>query len=458
VLTTPAWELAVRSFSTLLLALVSAALAAACVASPVAQPTAAPPSSAASYLAPLAADKQVSITFENYNLASAGIGRDATLKMLDEFGKQHPNINVETKATSSDNMFPSIQAEVAAGTPPDIAQLVLREWDLNVENLPVKPLTDLIAPDELQQHIAGTYPIHPKAVQLTVRNGKMQGLPYVFSTPTLFYNADLFTAAGLNPDQPPKTWEEVEAAGKQIKERTGNAGLYIACIENDWCAQAVLLSNGARIMSEDRTRIMFGEPAAIEVFQFWQKMVQEGAHAKLSDAEGLDAFQAGKIGMYLQTSAVQGSLLTASAGKWQLRATGMPAFGTKPAVPTNSGSGLAILSADPDKQRAAWELMKFLTSEHAFQIITAEIGYLPLRTGIVNDDKYLKSWVAQNPQILPNIQQMDNLAPSVSYPGQNALQVRKLYLTSFQQVLFDGADAAKTMQDAAARAQELIAQ
>jgi multiple sugar transport system substrate-binding protein len=432
-------------------------LATACVAAPSAQPTSSAPA-AGHYLPPLPADKQVTIAFENYNLASAGIGRDATLKMLDEFQQQHPNIKVETKGTGSDNMFPSIQAEVAAGNPPDIAQLVLREWDLNVENLPVKSLNDLISPDELQAHIGGTYPIHPKAVDLTVRNGKMLGLPYVFSTPTLFYNADLFKAAGLDPDQPPKTWDEVEAAGKQIKDRTGNGGLYIACIENDWCAQAILLSNGARIMSEDRTKIAFGDPPAIEVYRFWQRMVQEGAHAKLSDAEGLDAFQAGKIGMYLQTSAVQGTLLKAAAGKWELRATGMPAFGTHPVVPTNSGSGLAILASDPDKQRAAWELMKFLTSEHAFQIITSEIGYLPLRTGIVNDEKYLKSWVAQNPQILPNIQQMDNLAPSLSYPGQNALQVRKLYLTSFQQVIFDGADAQKTMQDAAARAQELISQ
>ena len=79
-------------------------------------------------------------------------------------------------------------------------------------------------------------------------------------------------------------------------------------------AQAVLLSNGAHVMSEDRTRIMFGEPPAIEVYRDWQRWVQEGVHAKLSYAEGLDAFQAGKIGMYLQTSAVQGSLLKAASG------------------------------------------------------------------------------------------------------------------------------------------------
>jgi multiple sugar transport system substrate-binding protein len=126
---------------------------------------------------------------------SSPASRDAILRMLDEFHQQHLNVTVDTKATSSGEMFSSIQAQVAAGNPPDLAQLVLREWDLNVENLPVKPLTDLIAPDELQAHLQNTYPMHPKAVKLTERNTKLQGLAYVFTTPTLFYNADLFKAA-----------------------------------------------------------------------------------------------------------------------------------------------------------------------------------------------------------------------------------------------------------------------
>src|ERR1700730_6019258 len=60
---------------------------------------------APTYPAPLAADQQITISFENYNLASAGIGREATLKMLDEFHQQHPKITVETKATADQQMF-----------------------------------------------------------------------------------------------------------------------------------------------------------------------------------------------------------------------------------------------------------------------------------------------------------------------------------------------------------------
>lgn len=443
------------SFVPLALALVLSAAACAPAA-----PPAAPQQSAAGgaprYLAPLPKDKTVTITFENYNLASAGIGREATLKMIAEFEQANPNIKVETKATGAQQIFPSIQAQLAAGNPPDIAQLLLREWDLNVENLPLQTLTDIVPPDELNAHLGGQHPLHPRAVKLTERNGKLQGLPYVFSTPTLFYNADLFKQAGLDPDQPPRTWEEVRRAAKQIKDGTGAEGLYVSCIEEDWCTQGVMLSNGGRVMSEDRSQILWGEPASVEVFRFWQAMVQEGGHSKLSGKESMEAFQAGKLGMYMYTSAVQGSLLKAAQGKFEVKATGMPSFGDKPAVPTNSGSGLAILASDPEKQRAAWELMKHLTNERAFQIITAEIGYLPLRTSIVNDEKYLKGWVAENPQILPNVQQMDNLAPSYSFPGQNHLEIRKLFLTSVQQVLLQGADVEKTLKESQARAQALL--
>src|SRR6187399_543530 len=78
---------------------------------PATGPTSAAPGkpAASAYLAPLPADKQVTIKFENYNLASAGLGRDATLEMIASFEAAHPNVKVETKATGSEEMFPSIQ-------------------------------------------------------------------------------------------------------------------------------------------------------------------------------------------------------------------------------------------------------------------------------------------------------------------------------------------------------------
>jgi multiple sugar transport system substrate-binding protein len=397
----------------------------------------------------------VTLRVENYNLASAGVGRDATLEMIAAFERRSPNVKVDAKATRDQEIFPSVQAQVVAGTPPDVVQFLLREWDLNVENLPLVPLDELVPPDELRQHLAGKHAFHPRAVALTQRKNKTYGLAYVFSTPTLFYNATLFGQAGLDPERSPQTWEEVAAAAARIKERTGNDGLYIACIENDWCAQGILLSNGARVMNPDRARVSFGEPAAVEVYRFWQGMVQSGAHSSLSAADSQAAFQAGKMGMLLQTSAVQGALLGSAQGKFELRSAGMPRFGARPAVPVNSGSGLAVLSQDPVKRRAAWELVKHLTTEDAFQVITTQIGYLPLRPGMLDDEQYLKNWPNRS-VILPNIRQLDELQPSLSYPGQNHLRIRDLFLDTLQRVLYRGEDAGRSFADAQTRAQALM--
>jgi multiple sugar transport system substrate-binding protein len=45
--------------------------------------------------------------------------------------------------------------------------------------------------------------------RLGVVNGDIYGIPWTLSTPVLFYNTDLFKAAGLNPQSPPTTWSQV---------------------------------------------------------------------------------------------------------------------------------------------------------------------------------------------------------------------------------------------------------
>ncbi|MDY7106273.1 MAG: ABC transporter substrate-binding protein [Actinomycetota bacterium] len=396
----------------------------------------------------------VTIRFESYNLASAGVNFDATMEMLEDFQEENPLITVETVGTGSEEMFPSLQAQVVAGDPPDVAQVLLREWDQNIENLPLVELEEAFG-DEVDEQLESGHPFHPRARMLTERDGQIHGLPYVFSTPTLFYNADLFVEAGLDPEDPPATWDEVAEAAQAVADGTdADGGLYIACIELDWCTQGILLSNGARVMSPDRTEITWASPEAIEVYEFWQDMVESGAHVDMTGADALDAFSAGRLGLYLQTSAVQGRILESSAGSWELRTTGMPAFGDKDPVPVNSGSGLGILATDPVQQRAAWELVKYLTSEDSMQIITTQMGYLPLRPDMIDDPEYLGDWEHRE-LILPNLDQLDTLEPSLSFPGQNALQIRDEFLESLELVLFNGADATETFTASEADANEL---
>jgi multiple sugar transport system substrate-binding protein len=400
-------------------------------------------------------EQPVTITFYNYNLASAGLGADATRKLIAEFMAANPNVTVEGIGYSSADAS-RIQADLAAGLPVDLVQTVFSDLDFAVQNFGAQALEDIAPAEEITAHLAG---MHPNGTKLGVLNGKTYGLAYTFSTPVLFYNADLFRAAGLDPENPPQTWDELKTAALAIEEKTeaeGFTGGITGPGAVDWLFQGVVRSNNGEVISRDRTTMKFAEPEAVEAVKMLRDLYDAGAYENYDFNGAIEGMAAGKLGMYLQTSALQSSLVSGAEGNYELRATTMPRFGEKPTRPNNSGSALTIHTTDPLKQRAAWELMKFLTSEHGYTVITSEIGYLPLRPAIVDDPKYLAGWVSEHPLVQPNLEQLDRLEPWDPMPGPNYRQIMKTMMDAVEMSVFGGADVEATLKDAQANAQALM--
>lgn len=395
----------------------------------------------------------VTITFYNYNLASAGLGREATLGLIEEFMRRNPLVTVEPIAAPSNEVLSRVQADMVAGMQPDLAQLVFRDLIYAAKELGAEPLEDL-AGEELAAHSVGMV---PNGLALGEVEGKTYGLAYVFSTPVMFYNADLFRAAGLDPDQPPRTWEEVKDAGLAIAKATGKHGFFPGAygpIDGTFVYQAIVMSNGGKV--RDGNTLTFADPAAAEAVAMLRDLMDSGAHARIDVGAHLDTFQSGNLGMFLWTSAVQNRLIKAAEGNFELRVAPMPAFGEKPTAPTNSGSALFLFSKEPEKQRAAWELMKFLTSEYAYNEITTKIGYLPLRPGMVEDPKWLKDWVEANPMIKPNLSQLERLTPNIAFPGPNYRQVENMMKEAMTEAVFGSGDPVETLKAAQERGQPLM--
>ncbi|MGI6854764.1 ABC transporter substrate-binding protein [Mesorhizobium sp. 1B3] len=405
---------------------------------------------------PATVDQPVTISYYNYNLASAGNGAEATKRLIAEFEAANPNIKVEGIGVGPAEITSRIQADVAAGRVPDVVQMVFSDLEFTVDNLGAAALEDMVPAEELAAHFQG---MSPQGLKLGVLNDKTYGLAYTFSTPVLFYNADLFSQAGLDPDKPPKTWAEVKSAALAIVDKTDAEGLATGIFgptAGDWLFQGVLRSNNGGLMSADRKSLTFAEPAALEAVTMLRDLYESGAYANLDLTAAMEGMASGNVGMYLQTSAIQGFLVKGAEGKFELRASTMPRFGDKPQRPNNSGSALVILSRDPLKRRAAWELMKSMTSKEAYTVITAEIGYLPLRTDIVDDPKYLGNWVKEHPLIQPNLEQLGLLERWESFPGPNYRQIQKTMMEGAEMAVFGGVDPAETMQAAQASAQAMM--
>lgn len=399
-------------------------------------------------------DEPVTITFYNYNLAHANAGATATKELIAEFEAANPNIKVEPIPVPSNEIGARVQADMVAGRQPDVAQLVFRDLIYIASDLGANALEDMVPADELAAHLEG---MSPNGLELGKVDGKTYGLAYTFSTPVLFYNADLFRAAGLDPDLAPRTFEEVDEYGRAIHEKTGKNGFFPGAYgprDGTFVYQSLVMSNGGRV--RDGNTLTFADGGAADAVVAMRHMVEDGSHATIDPGSHTDSFSSGNLAMFLYTSAVLSSLKKAVDGNFELRVAAMPSFGEKPTAPTNSGSALYVFSQDPVKQRASWELLKFLTSKHAYTVITSKIGYLPLRLDIVDDPDYLGGWMKENPMFQPNIDQLDRLTANVAFPGPNYRQVESMMMDAVREAVFGQGDPVEVLQAAQDRAQALM--
>jgi multiple sugar transport system substrate-binding protein len=408
---------------------------------------------------PLPSNQTVSVRFDSYNYGAPGIGGHGIQQLLDEFTAANPNIQIQARNVPAPDIVKSTVAQAAAGDPPEIAQLVLNQIEYVVANLPVQALDQIAPADEYSETMKH---ILPQALKLGQVKGRQYGSPFTFSTPTLFYNADIFRAAGLDPATPPTNWQMAEEYGRQIKARTDKAALYPSMLSpgNDLMLQSFFQTNGGGTLSDDKTSATFNAAPAIEVYQFFQRLYADGIIPKLNvqnnDAEAISLFSNNNLAMLLTSTVLLGAFKDAANGKWELRAGGEPGFGDKPAVPVNTGSALFVLTKDPVKQHAAWEFLRFAASQRGNTIITSLMGYVPQRDDVVDDPNYLKPYLAQEPRMLPAIHQLGYLQPWLSWPGSNAPQALDVFMTASQNVIIDGQPAQPTMDAAARRVDDLL--
>lgn len=399
----------------------------------------------------------VTITFYNYNLSSAVGGADATRKMIAEFEALNPLIKVEGVPVPAQDITARVQADIVAGQPVDVAQITFPNLGYLAENFGAKALEDMIAPAELEAHFEGMV---PNGLELGRIAGKTYGLAYTFSTPVLFYNADIFREAGLDPEQPPRTWSELRTAAEAVAEKTDHlplaTGIY-GPTALDWLMLGSLNSAGGSVMNDDRTELTFADPQGVMAIETMRDLAQNELMGNMSIMAQMEGMASGNTAMYLQSSAVQGYLVVGAKDNFEPRTAAMPAFDGYPVKPSNSGAALMTFSTDPAKQRASWELMKYLTSKRGYTVITSEIGYLPLRPEIVNDPEYLADWAAANPLLQPNLEQLSDMTPYRPLPGPNYLQIVISMMDAMEMATFgDDDDVAGQLSSAQERLQRMM--
>lgn len=397
----------------------------------------------------------VTIRFVSYNYGTPDLGGQGMQGLIDEFQRTHPDIHVEPEGATAEQIYPKVQAETAAGRAPDVAQIGWSKLSSAADNLPVTSVDQLAPANEVQAQLAG---IAPQALAAGRIGNQQVAMPFLISTPTLFVNADLFRRAGLDPDRPPQTWEQVQQAALAIRN-TGAQGVAVAAdntAKSDFLTQSLINSNGGQLLSPDG-RLQLASPAGVGALSMLSGLARSGASPTITDDDAVSAFKAGKLGMYVTSTALLASFQKAAAGSFTIRTAPLPQFGAMPARPTYSGAGLVVLSGDDAHKKAAWQLESFLTSKQGYTTVTQKIGYLPLRPDIVDDPAFLGRTLAADPSLRPAIAQLANVVPYQPMPGPRGDQARQAVQDkAVRPVMLNNADPVSTAAAVNAEASPML--
>ena len=399
------------------------------------------------------------VKIEYWHVASESFGGATVKELVADFNKTHPNIEVVEKYNPDmyKGLTQNLQAAMASGKNPDVVQMGWSYLNYAAENLKYTDIPKMInekVPAD-KDFLEKNYLPNVLALAQT-DDGKQIGIPYSVSVPVLFYNPEVFEKAGLDPNNPPKTWAEVQKAAKQIKEKTGIMGFFMQEYADNWAQQALIESNGGKMLKKEngKTKAAFDSPEAADAYQLLADMVKDGSGLHATNEEGFQAYLSGKLGMVCTTIGKRANF--EKSAKFKVMVAPFPVFDGKQLQVPAGGNVLMVFSKDDAKQKAAWEFIKYLESPAALAKWSTGTGYLPPRKDVEQDPNGFKKMIEENKNIQAALSTMPNLVKWASFPGANGLQAEQMLIDVRDVILSGKQTAAEALHTTAEKVNSLL--
>ena len=348
------------------------------------------------------ATKPVEITF--WHSMNRALGETLT-KLTDEFNSSQKDVKVNlVNQIDYQQTFQKYKAGLSSGDLPDVVQLQETEQQQMIDTQTVLPAGVCAKADKYS-----FADFLPRIISYFTVEGTQYAMPFNNSGPVLFYNKKAFTAAGLDPEKPPTTLDEVRSAAEKLKGNGVEAPLGLKTEPGyfeHWRAMANKLyvnnSNGRKARA---TKTVYNDATGREIFSWLSGMVKDGLATTNADLgtgafDNLLGIQSGSHAMAFDTSAVLGTITSvlsaANNPDIEIGVAPLPGPSHKGGVLVSGGSLYMVNKSAPAKQAAAWKFLKFLDEPENMTTWAIGTGYIPIRKSSANSAEMQEYW-AQNP-------------------------------------------------------------
>ncbi len=249
--------------------------------------------------------KTVKLVAWGFTFGEETKGLEAQVKA---FEKQHPNVTVSILSMGAGTMNPQkLMTSIVGNVPPDIIKqdrFTIGDWASREAFL---PLDDYIRRDRNAEFGIRKEDYYKPCWEEATYQGKVFAIPADTDDRALYYNRELFREAGLDPDKPPRTWEELKEYAKKLTRYAADGSYerigFIPNYGNSWLYM-FSWQNGGEFLSPDGRTCTMNNPHSVKALEFMVEMydmlggvTRIDAFASGFETNDLDPFLTGKVGM-----------------------------------------------------------------------------------------------------------------------------------------------------------------
>jgi sn-glycerol 3-phosphate transport system substrate-binding protein len=373
--------------------------------------------------------------------------------MVSDFMAENPDIKVNAiYAGNYNDARIKALAALESGEPAQLS--VMFSIDLNElrELDAIVPFDEVVKTDEEKAWLNSFY---PSLMENGTSVGKTWGIPFQRSTIVMYYNKDAFKAAGLDPDSPPATWDELVDAGKKLTTDDGSQwGMMIPSTGYPyWMFGALAMQNGEVLMNGSGDTTYFDKPGVVEALNFWKdlgsmhKVMPEGT---IEWGTLRQNFLEGKTAIMWHST---GNLTAVkNAAKFDFGVAMLPA-GKRRGTPTGGGNFYIFKKSSEEERAASLKLIRFMTDPERSANWSVQTGYMGISPASYETET-LKNYVKEFPPAAVARDQLEFATAELA--TFQAGRIRKSLDDAIQAVLVGSKSSEEALEEAQALADRIL--
>lgn len=375
-------------------------------------------------------------------------------QMAEDFKAEYPHITITPVYTGSyAETRTKVQTALQGNKPPEMAIMFSTDLFSLLDMDAIVDIDSFIKTEDDKKYIEDFYQGFMTNSQT---QGKTWGIPFQRSTIVLYYNKDAFKEVGLNPDIPPATWEEMVSYGKKLT-KDGRWGLEIPSTGYAyWMLQTfVLQQNGTNLMNSEGNEVYFNSTSVKNGLQFWLELSKKHKIMPENTIEWATVptdFIEGKTAMMYHTT---GNLTNVKNNATFDFGVAMLPASDKRGTPTGGGNFYIFKDISLEKQKAAWEFIKWATQPERVAQWSIDTGYVATRKQAYETEQMI-NYTKEFPYALVARDQLEFADAELS-THENG-RVTKIIEDNIQAVLTSTKSVEQAMDEAQEEAEKILEQ